>query len=124
MVLRRPVQRKHALASLVAALVILGCTQAVLDRQAAGPGETVQAPMFEVDPLWPKPLPNNWLLGMTIGVWADEQDNIWIIHRSSSTLSEMERGAEMNPPTGECCRGAPPVLVFDQAGNLLRAWGG
>ena len=25
---------------------------------------------------------------------------------------------------GECCRGAPPVLVFDQAGNLVRAWGG
>jgi len=27
--------------------------------------------MFEVDPLWPKPLPNHWLIGMTIGVSVD-----------------------------------------------------
>jgi DNA-binding beta-propeller fold protein YncE len=118
------IQRKYAVAAFIAVLVALGCTQAALDRQALSPGETVQAPVFEVDPLWPKPLPNQWLLGMTIGVWVDEQDHVWIIHRSSATLSEMERGAEVSPPTGECCRGAPPVLVFDQAGNLVRHWGG
>ena len=104
-------------------LVLLGCTQALLDKQAPQ-GELVNAPAFEVDPLWPKPLPNHWLLGMTIGVWVDEQDHVWIIHRSSATLNANERGAEVDPPTGECCRGAPPVLVFDQAGNLVRHWGG
>ena len=61
---------------------------------------------------------------MTIGVWVDEHDHVWIIHRSSATLNNNERGAELKPPTGECCRGAPPVLVFDQAGNLVRHWGG
>src|SRR5258708_23268807 len=111
---------KYAAAAFFAILAVLGCTQAMLDKQALSPAETVQAPVFEVDPLWPKPLPNNWLLGMTIGVWVDEQDHVWIIHRSSATLSEMERGAELTPPTGECCRGAPPVLLFDQAGNLAR----
>jgi DNA-binding beta-propeller fold protein YncE len=111
-------------ASFVAALVVLGACQALLDGKAAGSGPTVQAPQFEVDPLWPKPLPNHWLLGMTIGVWADDQDHIWIIHRGAATLSNMEKGAELNPPTGECCRAAPPVLEFDQAGNLLRHWGG
>ena len=35
--------------------------------------------MFEVDPLWPKPLPNHWVVGSTIGVWADAQDHVWII---------------------------------------------
>jgi DNA-binding beta-propeller fold protein YncE len=104
-------------------LVLLGCTQALLDKQASQ-GELVNAPAFEVDPLWPKPLPNHWLLGMTIGVWVDEQDHVWIIHRSSATLNANERGAEVDPPTGECCRGAPPVLVFDPAGNLVRHWGG
>jgi DNA-binding beta-propeller fold protein YncE len=69
-------------------------------------------------------LPNHWLLGSTIGVWADDQDHIWIIHRSSATLANNERGAELKPPTGECCVGAPPVLAFDQAGNLVRHWGG
>src|SRR5260221_521308 len=117
-------KRKVFGAAFVALLAALGFTQAMLDRQALSQGDTVQAPVFEVDPLWPKPLPNHWLLGAAIGVWVDEQDHVWIIHRSSATLSEMERGAEVSPPTGECCRGAPPVLVFDQAGNLVRHWGG
>jgi DNA-binding beta-propeller fold protein YncE len=107
----------------VALFAVLAACQAMLDSKA-GSGPTVQAPVFEVDPLWPKPLPNHWLLGMTIGVWADDQDHIWIIHRGAPTLSNMEKGAELNPPTGECCRAAPPVLEFDQAGNLLRHWGG
>src|SRR6185436_13803401 len=117
-------KRKHVAAAFFALIAVLGCTQAVMDRQALSPGEGVQAPVFEVDPLWPKPLPNHWLLGMTIGVWVDEQDHVWIIHRSSATLNANERGAELEPPTGECCRGAPPVLEFDPAGNLLRHWGG
>jgi DNA-binding beta-propeller fold protein YncE len=115
--------RRAVGAAFAALLAVLGCTQALLDRQA-DPTEVVQAPVFEVDPLWPKPLPNHWLLGMTIGVWVDEQDHVWIIHRSSATLNNNEKGLELNPPTGECCRGAPPVLVFDQAGNLMRHWGG
>ena len=115
--------RRAVGAAFVALLAVLGCTQALLDRQA-NQTEVVQAPVFEVDPLWPKPLPNHWLLGMTIGVWVDEQDHVWIIHRSSATLNNNEKGLELNPPTGECCRGAPPVLVFDQAGNLVRHWGG
>jgi DNA-binding beta-propeller fold protein YncE len=115
--------RKILGTAFVALVAVLGGTQAMLDLQASQ-GDLVQAPVFEVDPLWPKPLPNHWLLGMTIGVWVDEQDHVWIIHRSSATLNNNERGAELNPPTGECCRGAPPVLVFDQAGNLVRHWGG
>jgi hypothetical protein len=83
-----------------------------------------QAPKFEVDPFWPKPLPNHWLLGSTIGVWADAQDNIWIIHRSSATLNNNEKGAELPTPIAECCKGAPPVLKFDKAGKLLASWGG
>ena len=34
-----------------------------------------------------------------------------------------ERGAELSPPTGECCAGAPPVLEFDPAGNLVQLLG-
>src|SRR2546423_3260349 len=111
-------------AAFVSVLAALAACQALLENRAATSGPTVQAPIFEVDPLWPKPLPNHWLLGMTIGVWADDQDHIWIIHRGAATLSNMEKGAELNPPTGECCRSAPPVLEFDQEGNLLRHWGG
>ncbi len=82
----------------------------------------VEAPKFEVDPLWPKPLPNHWVLGMVIGVWVDDQDHVWIIHRGRDTLHANERALELK--VGECCIAAPPVLVFDPAGNLVRAWGG
>jgi len=86
--------------------------------------QQVEAPSFEVDPFWPKPLPNHWLLGSVIGVDVDERDHVWIIHRSSATLDRNERGLEQQPPTGECCAGAPPVLEFDPEGNLVGSWGG
>jgi len=106
-----------------ALLVILAVGQTVLEKTAAAQSKAgVQAPRFEVDPLWPKPLPNHWILGSAIGVWVDADDHIWIIHRSSATLGNNEKPLEMG--TGECCAGAPPVLEFDQAGNLLRHWGG
>ncbi len=95
----------------------------MLQKRAAVEAATVQAPMFEVDPLWPKPLPNHWLMGMTIGVSVDAQDNIWIIHRQGS-LEPGELHATSNPPVAMCCAPAPPVLEFDQDGNLLRHWGG
>jgi DNA-binding beta-propeller fold protein YncE len=109
--------------SLLGLLVTLGLTQAVLEKTAAAQTKgAVQAPRFEVDPLWPKPLPNHWILGSTIGVWVDSDDHVWIIHRSSATLGNNEKTLESKQ--GECCAGAPPVLEFDQDGNLLRHWGG
>ena len=109
-------------ASVIALLVALGLTQSWLDRAAAQGKASMQAPRFEVDPLWPKPLPNHWILGSTIGVWVDSDDHVWIIHRSSATLGNNEKTLETKQ--GECCAGAPPVLEFDQDGNLLRHWGG
>ena len=106
-------------ATLLALIVALGIGQAVIDKTAVAQG--TQAPMFEVDPFWPQPLPNQLLLGNAIGVWVDDQDHIWIVHRTDA-LTGGERGATMDPPTGECCSPAPPVLEFDRAGKLLRHW--
>src|SRR5437868_3009782 len=106
-------------AALLGALAI---GQAALDKSAAQAQTGVMAPRFEVDPLWPKPLPNHWVLGSTIGVVVDTDDHVWIIHRSSATLANNEKPLENGQ--GECCAGAPPVLEFDQEGNLLRHWGG
>ena len=110
--------------ALAAGILGLGVGQAVLQKRAEAQGSTVQAPIFEVDPLWPKPLPNNWLLGWTIGIWVDELDHVWVIHRGAGGLHNNERGAELNPPIAECCRTAPPILVYDSDGTLLRTWGG
>ena len=111
-------------AGFIALLAALGVSQSVLERKAlAQSGSGISAPRFEVDPMWPKPLPNGWYIGQTIGVWADNQDHIWIIHRNDS-LDPVEAAADQNPPTGECCKKAPPIIEFDQAGNVVHAWGG
>ncbi len=121
----RHLKRNHIFGVMLALSIAgLSVAQALLQNKAEAQRDTVQAPMFEVDPLWPKPLPNGWLLGMAIGVWVDEQDHVWIIHRSSATLHNNEKGAELTPPIAECCRGAPPVLRYDAAGNLVGSWGG
>jgi DNA-binding beta-propeller fold protein YncE len=108
---------------LITAFIALGAGQAFLDREVAAQGTKVESPTFEVDPFWPKPLPNHWLIGSTIGVSVDAQDNVWIIHRPD-TLVRNEVAAAATPPTAECCFPAPPVLVFDPAGNLVNHWGG
>ena len=110
-------------AAFFALLIALRVGSTVLERRAAAAATGVQAPRFEVDPMWPKPLPNHWLLGMTIGVSVDAQDHIWIIHRGGS-LERMENYLAANPPASECCMAAPPVLEFDEEGNLLAHWGG
>jgi DNA-binding beta-propeller fold protein YncE len=107
----------------VVLLAALGVGSAVLEKRAAVEAAAVQAPRFEVDPFWPKPLPNKWILGQTIGVSVDPQDHVWIIHRAGS-LEPNEVHATTNPPIAQCCAPAPPILEFDAAGNLLRHWGG
>jgi DNA-binding beta-propeller fold protein YncE len=119
-----PTPRRLVIASSFAlAIAALAIGQSRL--QAAAAHRMVDAPRFEVDPMWPKPLPNHWILGSVIGVGVDSRDHVYIIHRGDSTLNQRtESGADANPPMGECCRAAPPVLEFDPAGNLVKAWGG
>ena len=80
-----------------------------------------QAPYFEVDPYWPKPLPNHWVVGSTIGVSVDSQDHVWIIHRPQSVDDNFKA---VDLKIGKCCKVAPPVLEFDADGNLIGSWGG
>ncbi|HYJ36671.1 MAG TPA: hypothetical protein VEV64_10965, partial [Rhizomicrobium sp.] len=68
----------------------------------------------------PKPLPNHWVLAMTIGLGLDAKENVWVFHRPQ-TLEQKESYATRNE--ADCCTAAPDVLEFDPAGNLLRHWG-
>src|SRR6202050_3718244 len=83
--------------TLLALLAVLATTYAALERRAVVEAAGVQAPRFEVDPMWPKPLPNHWVTGNIIGVSVDARDHIWIIHRQGS-LEAMEDYAAANPP--------------------------
>ena len=98
--MKRTLLNRVALLAMAAVVVALG---SIARSQSAAP------PTFRFDPTWPKELPNNWLVGNVVGVAVDSKDNVWITHRPAS-----QAGAEKTPP----------VLAFDQAGNIVRSWGG
>ena len=121
----KPVQKRTFVYGAALALTVgsIGVGVSAL-RGTAAEQPLVEIPIFEVDPLWPKPLPEEALLGMTIGVSVDAQDNVWIVHRGAATLSNNEKGSTLNPPVSICCKAAPPVIAFNQAGDVVHAWGG
>ncbi len=94
-------------------VVILAGAVASMAPQSASPAAKV--PTFEVDPMWPRPLPNRWLVGAVAGVAVDARDHVWIVHRPTSLQPNETRSI---------WRAAPPVLEFDPEGNLVSSWGG
>lgn len=98
---------------------LAGFLAAAPSAQAQNAGD-IMVPKFEVDPFWPKPLPNHWLMGNTIGLDVDKNDNVWVIHRPQ-TLEYMETYRTRGE--SDCCTAAPDVLAFDQAGKLVHSWG-
>jgi DNA-binding beta-propeller fold protein YncE len=132
----------------MAAALALGLGIVAWPRPAAhAQGSEKRAPVFEVDPYWPKALPNHWVTGSTIGLSVDAQDRVWTIHRPNTVEDNFKAGdikvgdargrddeaqpgapqvqaAGDAPVIGRCCKVAPPVLVYDQAGALVKSWGG
>lgn len=131
----------------IAAAVVIVAALAVTSTHRPVDAQSKQAPIFEVDPWWPNPLPNHWVTGSTIGLSVDAQDNVWTIHRPNTVEDNFKaadlmvgdargRDDEARPgaataggpsaptPIGKCCKVAPPVLVYNQAGNLIKSWGG
>ena len=109
--------------ALVGVIAIAAYAADAMDDMAEQAGSV---PLFEVDPFWPKPLPNHWLIGPTIGVWADANDGVWIVQRNTPDqfAANTEIGLAQDPPLSECCQPGPPIMHFDTDGNLLHAWGG
>jgi DNA-binding beta-propeller fold protein YncE len=94
--------RRNALygATFIALIVVLALARTGFERMAAAERQAAtQAPRFEVDPLWPKPLPNHWVLGQTIGVGTDAQDHVWVVHRGDASLNIMTEGSNVSGPT-------------------------
>ena len=94
--------------------------QSRLQTAAAQAPAQVMAPRFEVDPTFPKPLPNGWYQGQSIGLWVDAQDHVWIVHRSDS-LDAVEGAADQK--TGECCKFGAARARVRSAGQPAAALG-
>ena len=89
-----------------------------------GSGKYDTGPLhYLVDPDWPKPLPNNWIMGQVSGLAIDKYDNIWVYQRPRS-LDTSETGAVQEPQRSHCCVPAPSVIEFNQAGEVINSWGG
>jgi DNA-binding beta-propeller fold protein YncE len=128
--------------TVLAAIALLAIAQYTLQlATSAQTRATVQAPMYQVDPFWPKPLPNNWVMGSVVGLSVDSRDHVWITHRGNvapkeagmlpNTNGMQQPGASPPAQPGDkrqissiCCAVAPPILEFDPAGNLVSSWGG
>ena len=94
-----------------------------LSEPASAASSERLAPQMVVDPFWPQPLPNKWILGATIGIAVDSRDHIYIVHRNQdNNFATQEIGLDNG--VAECCTAAPPIIEFDPAGNVVNAWGG
>ena len=78
----------------------------------------VAPPRFELDPSWPKPLPDgrSWpeLQRAATSVAVDSHDHVWILQVPSPAARQAEAAGTA----------VPRLFEFDTAGNLLQAWGG
>lgn len=82
-----------------------------------------EIPSFEFDPTWPKPLPNGWIFGDIAGVDVDDKNQIWVLHRANTV--PLQLGDDYAAKGfGDCCRPAPAFVVFNQAGDVVKSWGG
>jgi NHL repeat len=81
------------------------------------------APRFRVDPSWPMPLPDNWVIGQIGGIAVDSRDHVWVLQRPRS-VPERYLGPTLTPPRSTCCFAAPSVIEFNSEGEVVQAWGG
>src|SRR6266705_2522482 len=109
--------------ALLVLITTLNINSHLLEKNNIVTATNIQTPQFEIDPLWPKPLPNHWVMGWTVGVGVDAQDHVWVVHQANK-LEPSELWGSTKPPMSTCCLPAPPVLEFDQEGNLVGHWGG
>jgi DNA-binding beta-propeller fold protein YncE len=122
-----------------------GSLQRLIEKSGVyNASSTGKTPGFVIDPAWPRPLPNNWLLGQIGGLYVDRHDHVWVYNRPRTMTTDEaglegpvpgvtdEKGQPIDGlgqvraygPVSDCCKAAPSVLELDSDGKLLRAWGG
>ena len=121
--MRESIRKIIAAGALISVFFALVTSHNYFRESASAANNERQAPYFEVDPFWPQPLPNKWILGSTIGVAVDDRDHVFIVHRNDDgNFATQEIGIDNG--IAECCTAAPPILEFDPSGSLVNAWGG
>ena len=106
-------------------LVLFSCGGATTPAEPVAVAD-VEVPTYDLDPSFPKPLPNNWALGETWGVGVDSQDHPWVLqstnHHARNPAGQSGDSYDVIAKEGKTM--APPVVEFDPQGNFVQAWGG
>ena len=64
-----------------------GSLQRLIEKSGVyNASSTGKTPGFVVDPSWPQPLPNNWILGQIGGLYVDRHDHIWAYNRPRTMI--------------------------------------
>ena len=125
-------------AGLVSVLVVLAAVTLMVPTMTTA--QATEAGVYQVDPFWPKPLPNRWVFGSVVGLSVDSRDHVWVVHRGKASMDPDLGGMMAYPPDAprfgggvrpmagpiseHCCIEAPPVVEFDPEGNVVGSWGG
>ena len=57
--------------------------------------------------MWPKPLPNRWIVGAIAGVAVDARDHVWIVHRPARcSQTKRDRSGVRRRPSSSSTRTA------------------
>lgn len=91
---RDGLQKKPPLASAAIGFVLALCLGAICSFSSVA---QTAAPSYEVDPSWPKPLPNLWVTGGIGGVCIDGHDHVFELNRRDLTDNELD-AAHQAPP--------------------------
>ena len=86
------------------AISLAGLASLTFPGLAQQPAKADAPPAFQPEPFWPKPLPENWILGQVAGIATAPNGNIWILHRPASLVDD-EKGAQKNPPEIQMLQG-------------------
>ena len=91
----------------------LRCSGAASRRCAsARAGRDNRQPRIRGPSAWPKQLPERWVTGELGGVCVDANDHVFVLSQPTYTRASRE-----------IAQPAPPVMEFDQAGNVVNSWG-
>jgi hypothetical protein len=121
--------KQRSTASAIAPAIVFAfaiAQQACVPRQQGLPTQAMDengAPLYQVNPFWPKPLPNRWSMQQVTGLYVDDMDHIWFLNRGNGAEGD-EIGGGGDPPRIDCCVRGPELIELDPEGNVVNAWGG
>ena len=107
--------KKHIYVLAIISVIIAGIWNPISHDLLRGQASPTSA-NFQVDPFWPKPLPNDWVTGNVGGTCVDLNDHVFIVSRTADPNNLTAQEKEIGKP-------APPVIEFDPEGNVVNSWG-